>query len=377
MAPSRLLVAAASAALAAALVACTGGPPGTAPDEGRATPSSGTPSALTGGLGPTLVETLAHDPSDRGLDHVRAFLVLQDGRPVFEHYRESTPEATYDVDAVTMSVVSVLVGIAIDKGYIEGLQQTLGELLPEYSGSMSEDVASVTVEELLTMTGGLLDEPMDLGGPGDVVAQVLADGLSFRPGDRFVHSRRSAHLLSAVLAEATGSTVLEFAREQLFDPLGIVSEPAAEPAAVERGSSAYDRAGFAWPVDPQGRHLGAAGLKITASDMARVGQLMADGGRSGGQQIVPFWWVAESTSRQVTRSGTFRATKGYGYQWWVATADGHRAFAALGHGGQLIEVVPELDLVVAVASSVPAGDPLEATALLALVDDVVAPALAR
>ena len=188
MAPSRLVVVTASAALAAALLACTGGPPGTDPDGGPAgaAPSAGPPSALTGGLGPTLVETLAHDPSDRGLDHVRAFLVLQDGRPVFEHYRQSTPEATYDVDAVTMSVVSVLVGIAIDKGYIEGLQQPLGELLPEYSGSMSEDVASVTVEDLLTMTGGLPAVPMDLGGPGDVVGEILADGLNVPPGERFV-----------------------------------------------------------------------------------------------------------------------------------------------------------------------------------------------
>ena len=307
MAASRLVVASVSAVVAATLAACSAEPPGSDVDGATA---GAAPSALTGGLGPTLVETLAQDPSERGFRNVRAFLVLRDGRPVFEHYRDSRPESTYDVGAVTMSVVSVLVGIAIDEGYLEGLQQTVGELLPEHSALMSEDVASVTVEDLLTMTGGLPAVPMDLGGPGDVVGEVLADGLTFPPGERFVYSERSAHLLSAVLTSATGSTVLEFARERLFDPLGIVTEPAAEPAAVESGAPAYQRAGFAWPVDPQGRHLGAAGLKLTPPDMARIGQLMADGGRSDGRQVVPFWWVAEATSRHVEQSGAFRATDG-------------------------------------------------------------------
>jgi len=372
MAPSRLMVQAATAALAAALVACAPEPPGTDVDD----PTTDAPSALTGGLGPTLVDTLERDPSDYGFGHVRAFLVLQDGRPVFEHYRESTPETTHDVQSVTGSVVSLLVGIAIDEGYLKGLQQPLGELLPEYAALMSDDVAEVTLEELLTMTGGWPAAPVDLVGSGDVVAGVLSDGLRFRPGSRFVPSDRSAHLISAVLARATGRSVLEFARDELFEPIGVVSEPAAEPVAVEANQPAYERAGFAWPVDPQGRHLGDTGLKITAWDMVRIGQLVEDGGLSEGRQVVPSWWVAECTSTHVRPSGSARLTEGYGYEWWLTTADGRAAFASLGLGGQLIEVVPDLDLVVVVASSVPAqADPLDPTVLVDLVDEVVAPEL--
>ncbi|WP_418605707.1 serine hydrolase domain-containing protein [Georgenia sp. SUBG003] len=331
------------------MAACAPDAPGADVVAGTAAP----PSAITGGLGPTIVDTLERDPSDYGFGQVRAFLVVQDGRPVLEHYRESAPETTYDVGSVTTSVVSVLVGIAIDRGDLEGLQQPLGELLPEHAAVMVDGVGEVTLEELLTMTGGLPAAPVDLGRPGDVVAGVLADGLSLPAGERFVYSDRSAHLLSAVLSRATGTDVLAFAREHLLGPVGIDSEPAAEPVAPEADLPAFERAWFAWPVDPQGRHLGATGLRMTAWDMVRIGRLMADGGRREGRQIVPSWWVAESTSEHVEPHGAFRATEGYGFGWWVTTADGRPAFAAIGRGGQLIEVVPDLDLVVAVAGGGP------------------------
>ncbi|MCK6209107.1 beta-lactamase family protein [Georgenia sp. EYE_87] len=374
MAPARLAGAAAAAA-AAVLVACSATVPGT--DLGDGDPPA--PSPLPGGgLGPTLVDVLDRDPAGYGFEHVRAFLVVQDGRPVFERYRDSTPETTHDVHSVTASIMSVLVGIAIEEGHLAGVHPTLGELLPDHAAQMPDGVSSVTLEHLLTMTGGLPAAPFDAGGPGDVVGGVLADGLRFAPGERFVHSDRGAHLVSAVLAEATGTSVLAFARERLFDPLEIVTEPAAEPVAVAGNQAAYDRAAFAWPVDAQGRHLGASHLKLTASDLVRIGRLMAEGGRREGRQLVPEWWVAASTNLQAEPAGSVRVTEGYGYLWWVTTADGRDAFAALGHGGQLVEVVPELELVVVALSAVPAqtSEVLDAAALLALVDEVVAPGLA-
>ena len=121
--------------------------------------------------------------------------------------------------------------------------------------------------------------------------------------------------------------------------------------------------------------LGDAFLKITAPDMAKIGQLMLAGGRWDEKQIVPAQWVTESTRAQVPTEGGFGADD-YGYQWWVTTADGHNAFAAAGFGGQLIEVVPDLDLVVVVSCTISEDLPLEAATFLALVDHLVAPAIA-
>jgi CubicO group peptidase (beta-lactamase class C family) len=118
--------------------------------------------------------------------------------------------------------------------------------------------------------------------------------------------------------EAIGRSVLDHAREKLFDPLGIDTVPAAEPLAVIENLPVYEAASFAWPVDPQGLHVGHTYLKINAPDMAKIGQLMLDDGRWDGEQIVLTQWVTESTRAQVATSGG--STGDYGYQWWVTTA---------------------------------------------------------
>jgi CubicO group peptidase (beta-lactamase class C family) len=132
-------------------------------------------------------------------------------------------------------------------------------------------------------------------------------------------------------------------------------------------------ASFAWPVDPQGLHVGHTYLKINAPDMAKIGQLMLDDGRWDGEQIVSTPWVTESTQAQVATSGG--STSDYGYQWWVTAANGLDAFAAVGFGGQLIEVVPDLRLVVVVSSTVPDVPRLTSASFIALVDQLIAPAV--
>jgi CubicO group peptidase (beta-lactamase class C family) len=316
-------------------------------------------------------------------DDVRAVLVLTGGRPLVERYYHSSADATANVASVTKSVMSILVGIALDEGDLRGLDQTLAQLLPHYAKTMTPKVAGITLRQVLTMTAGL---PADDSKKGtayifakDWVGAIVSPGLEQAPGQGFAYSSAGSHLLSAILGQATGRTTLDFARDKLFGPLGINTEPAAEPLFGEKNRAVYEAASFAWPVDPQGHHLGDALLKISAPDMEKLGQLMLTGGRWGGKQIVSKQWVAASTRAQVATGGANQenATEQYGYQWWITHADGRHAFAACGFGGQLIEVVPGLDLVVVVSSTIPDTPRLNCGHFLDLVDLAIAPALAR
>jgi CubicO group peptidase (beta-lactamase class C family) len=247
--------------------------------------------------------------------------------------------------------MSTLIGIAVDEGHLDGVDQTLAELLPSYRDAMAPRTRSITLHQVLTMTAGLPGDdefyPKVFNRRVDWVRQVLRDGPTRPPGS-FLYSSAGSHLLSAILREATGRPVLDYARDKLFGPLGIDTTPAAEPLALPEHLSAYRRAGFAWPRDPQGHHIGGGGVKLTARDMARLGQLWLRRGRWGERQLVSAAWMQAATTEQVSTGNA-----GYGYQFWLARAGDHKAVLAAGKGGQLIEVVPDLGLVVVVQSSSP------------------------
>lgn len=321
--------------------------------------------------------------SGEPFDQVRAVVVLRDGERVLESYYDTDDSAWWDVESITKSVISMLVGIAIEEGAISGVEQTLGELLPALADQMTPRAASITLHELLTMTAGLEEvesamKPSAFERSKDPVRHVLR-----HPGPHrgsFAYSNAGTHLLSEVLRVATGEPVLDYARSRLFDPLGIPSRPALQPEARPREVAAYLAADFAWPVDPQGRHLGYRLLKLRPTDLARLGQLYLDGGRWEGEQVVPEAWVRDSTSAQVSLPIARDGFDSYGYLWWLGTVGGHAAFASFGFGGQLILVLPDLETVVAVAVEI---DPFSITDygvsagnLVYLIESAVLPALA-
>jgi CubicO group peptidase (beta-lactamase class C family) len=155
------------------------------------------------------------------------------------------------------------------------------------------------------------------------------------------------------VADATGHSTLAFARDRLFGPLGIASANAPAPVFVAHPSpavvKAYARAPVAWPTDPQGYQLGFSGLKLPGRELAKLGFLYLNGGRWDGRQVIPAGYVAASTRPHSTPPPDGPG-ESYGYQWWVTSQGGHPSFRAVGYGGQLIEVVPDLDLVVVITS---------------------------
>ncbi|TFV79439.1 class C beta-lactamase-related serine hydrolase [Blastococcus sp. CT_GayMR19] len=311
------------------------------------------------------------------MDDVRAVLVIAGDRTVVEEYYGTTANEYRNVFSVTKSVMSTLIGIAIDEGLL-ALDDTLAELLPAHAGAMTPEVAATTLEQLLTMTGGFLDTSNPSVGAvvfeqADWVAASL--GSASRPaGVDFAYSDPGSHLVAAALAQATDRSVLDYAREKLFGPLGVDTDPAAQPSFTPEGLAEYEAADLAWPVDPQGLHTGFGHLKLRPRDMAALGSLYLHGGTVDGRQVVSEDWTLDATSMRVTARGP---GDGYGYLWWVGEADGSPAYMAVGYGGQLVEVVPDRDLVVAISTDVGLHATVDATQLIYLVDSVIAPAVTR
>jgi CubicO group peptidase (beta-lactamase class C family) len=300
-----------------------------------------------------------------GYPSVRSVLVVRHGYLVVERYRQGIEASDgHDVRSVTKSFVSALVGIALRDRQLQGLDQTVEELLADHLPATADPrLRRVTLKQLLTMTSGLAGDDASLGGDDriiermfqspDWVRHILGRRLDSTPGEDAAYSSATSHLLSAIVADATGQSTLAFARAKLFGPLGIAADNALEQTdrhwpPTPAQDEAYERASVAWPRDPQGYHFGFGGLRLPARDLAKFGYLYLNGGRWDRTQVVPADYVAASTRPQSEPGGP----GDYGYQWWVTNETGPGSFRAQGYGGQLIQVIPELDLVVVVTSDV-------------------------
>ena len=295
---------------------------------------------------------------------VRSVLVVRHGYLLVERYWQGVGASDgHNSFSVTKSFVSALVGIALGAGKLKGLDQTVGELLADHLPATADPrLRRVTLEQLLAMTSGLAGDDSSLGGDDHIVERmlqsrdwvrhILSRQLVSRPGAEFAYSSSTSHLLSAIVADATGRSTLAFAQAKLFGPLGIATDNAFEPTVshwppTPAQLKAFEQAPVAWPKDPQGYHFGGGFLRLPARDLAKLGYLYLNDGRWDAAQVVPADYVAASTQRQ---SDPPVGPGGYGYQWWVTNETGHDSFRAMGFGGQLIQVIPELDLVAVITS---------------------------
>ena len=268
----------------------------------------------------------------QAIARMQSLVVIRRGRLVLERYFHGAQATDLaDVRSVTKSVVSTLAGIAIERGDLTGLDQTLGELLEGSGAELDPWEREVTVRDLLTMSGGW--EWHESGAVGynewllspDHVAYLLARPKSTEPGSTFEYNTAAVHLLGVALEQAVGQSLPRFADDVLFGPLGI----------TER----------AWEPLENGHVNGGAGLDLTPRDLARLGQLFLQDGYSGGRRILPEGWVAQATTRHylwLSDAGPTRTS--YGYLWW--TDEDNAAFMAWGYGGQFVYVAPSRSLVV-------------------------------
>ena len=284
---------------------------------------------------------------DLNLDGV---LIIRHGTIVTETYFPPFQQDTkHELYSCTKSFISALMGIAIDKGYIDGIDQPMLDFFPERTFANSDArKTAMTLENLLTMTSGLDWEEGDpiyaqmMRSP-DWVQFVLDTPMAVEPGSQFNYCSGCSHVLSAIVQATTGTSTLDFAQAYLFEPLGI--------------SDVY------WYADPDGIANGGWGLRLTPRDMAKLGYLYLHHGVWDGQQIVSTEWVSASVKAHVQAEDELD----YGYQWWVYPA--LNAYTARGRGGQLIFVMPDLDIVVVFTAEIEDGH-----VLLELIEDFIVPA---
>ena len=279
--------------------------------------------------------------------NINGVVVVRNGYIAYEKYFNGYgPEDAHHVASVTKSILSALIGIAIDRGYIQSVDQTVLDFFPEYvPGSADGQKREITLRHLLTMTAPYpfadWQEPLDkLCMQPDWVKytlDMLGQGGSI---GAFKYSTAGAHLLSAILTRSTGQSAREFANERLFKPIGMKEIPDYKMKAFGF-DDLFGKDVKGWVHDPNGNSTGGWGLTLTPRDMARFGLLYLNRGRWDHRQVVPAAWVDASTATNPNH---------YGYLWWLREEDRVSAYMAMGDGGHVICCIPEKDLVVAIAS---------------------------
>lgn len=265
-----------------------------------------------------------------------AFVVLQDGQIVYEWYGRGFDASTISGSfSMAKSVVSLLIGKAIDEGKIQSVQQPVKDFLPEYAFAAD---TQLTIQSLLTMSGGfdwkeMYINPFALttkayyGNDIESILKVLK--IKETPGKVWDYQSISTQVLAEVLMKATGETVTAYATKHLWQPLGMTNEAL-------------------WSTDhPGGKERAFCCLSATALDFARLGQLVLQKGKWDSLQIIPSAYIAEATSPAsylTTRDG--RKVEHYGYQFWIMRHKGYVAPYFCGILGQFIFVVPERNAVI-------------------------------
>jgi len=288
------------------------------------------------------------DSAARTLPRLHSLLVSRHGELIFERYYNGTqPSRPANIKSAAKSVISTLVGIAIERRLIGDVRTPIVTFFPELVRDPDVAKPKITVEDLLTMRSGLEGTSNRNYGAWvtsrNWVQHALARPMFAPPGQTMEYSTGNTHLLSAILTKASGRSTWQFANEVLAKPLGF-----ALPQ---------------WPRDPQGIYFGGNDMLMTPRQMLAFGELYLNRGRANGQQIVPERWVARSCEGRARefRPGDRRLgpnqpvdpmrDRRYGYGWWVHEIDGYETCFAWGYGGQYVFVVPKLDLVIVTTAS--------------------------
>lgn len=267
-------------------------------------------------------------------DKIDSCLVQHGDSVVFQYFRNrKMKEKQHKIYSVTKSVLSILIGIAIDKGHIPHVNTPIITYFPDMKKEIADN--EITIKHLLTMSSGLHWPGNGVMIPNKNWVQfVLDQPVEYMPGQEMVYSCGSSQLLSAILQKSTGIDTVAFAQRHLFAPLGITD--------------------FKWNHDSQRIAIGGFGLAMKTEDLLKIGRLCLNKGRWKTKQIVSSYWIDESTTPKMKIDSD---SYSYVYHWWILTSDDMktltpRTFFALGKNGQYIFVVPSRKLAVVFTSAI-------------------------
>jgi CubicO group peptidase (beta-lactamase class C family) len=267
------------------------------------------------------------------LTPLETLIVALDGQILVERgFRGQTTTAPTNVKSVSKAIVSALVGIAIDRGVLEGPEQKIAPLLRDKLPAAADPrLEDITIGNLLSMQAGLRRTSGANYGrwvaSRDWVRAALAQPFVGEPGGGMLYSTGNSHLLSAILTRESGRSTLALARDWLA--------PLPDFAIAD------------WLRSPQGIYLGGNQMAMSPRAMLAFGELYRTGGRAGGRQVLSKDWIARSW-RPYTQS-VFHDDF-YGYGWFITEMAGAPVYYAWGYGGQMIYVAPGLDLTVVMTS---------------------------
>jgi CubicO group peptidase (beta-lactamase class C family) len=271
----------------------------------------------------------------QNMPRLYGLLVSWQGKLVMEQYfNGSGPDKLVNIKSASKSVVSTLVGIAVEQGFIGGVDVTIDNYFNDIlAEQVQADKSAITLANLLSMQAGLETTSNRNYGAWvlskDWVRFALNQPMESNPGTRMHYSTGNTHLLSAILTQATGMSTLQFARKHLAEPLGFHLSD--------------------WPRDPKGIYFGGNDMEMTARQMLAFGHLYMNGGTYKDKRIISANWVNQSFTPyaiSMREHGRY-----YGFGWWLRRMAGYRTAYAWGYGGQFIILVPELELLIVTTSS--------------------------
>ena len=264
---------------------------------------------------------------------VNCFLIIKNGTIVHEKYFNSyNREQINHMCSVTKTIISALIGIAIDKKFIKSVDQKVLDFFPDFIPKNTDHLKSqLKIKHFLTMRTGLLwmnsgmgHEPMfrRLLKEKNWINSILNLPVNVKNFGQFQYSSAVSHLLSVIIAKSSNTSTKEFAMKYLFKPIGISKN-------------------IQWMKDPQGINIGGYGLKLKPRDLAKFGFLYLNQGIWKDKQIIPKEWIVESLQNY---------GEGYGYHVWITKIGDFDAFMAAGYGGQYLTCIPKLDLMIVITS---------------------------
>lgn len=265
-----------------------------------------------------------------------AFLIVRNDSIVHEQYWEGYNQNSLSNSfSMAKSIVSMLVGIAIDEGKIENEDQSVADFLPEFKAG---DKSNITIKHLLTMSSGInFDEnyksPISYTAEAyfgkDLVATTMKYKATEEPGKVWKYLSGNTELLGLIVEKATGKTISEYASEKLWKPMG------ASMDAL-------------WSLDTEGGHEKAyCCFNTNARDFARFGKLFLDTGKWNGQTIISEDYVLKSTTPADLKYKDGKQNSKYGYQWWLMpNYKGHTIYYMRGILGQYVICIPDQNMVV-------------------------------
>jgi CubicO group peptidase (beta-lactamase class C family) len=272
------------------------------------------------------------------LETLYGLLVVKNGHLIAEGYfNEGSVEQKALLQSASKSYISALVGIALDQGCLSSVDQKMMYFFPEFADQITDPrKEQVTIQDMLQMRAGYPDEETNLAYLdalywGEYLPLIVNFPLISDPGTEFNYSNLTSNWLGIIVARACDTDLKSFGQEHLFSPLD-----------AEVGD---------WLQDRDGHYIGSGGIHVTARDAAKFGSLYLNDGEYGGDQIISADWVHDSlrTYSEDARDygmGLYFRDIGYGYQWWSARAGDHHFNFAWGHGGQLIVLLDEPDIVI-------------------------------